>query len=1710
MVSGSQQAVQALLSQMVAQGIKTTQLNVSHAFHSPLMEPILDEFEQMASVIKYSQPSIPLISNVTGQTATAEELTSPAYWRGHMRGTVRFAQGIETLHQQGYEIFVELGPSPTLSSMGRRCLPYGAAVWLHSLKKGQQNWQELLNSLKALYARGIEINWRGFDQDYTRHRVSLPTYKFQRKRFWIPTETVLVDKPVLTRLPTVEKVATEVKVPAMVIDSPEWFYQWQWQPEPFTPSTGIALGAIVIFCPVFDDQQNFIESLGRIFTDQSNPMYLVTPGTEFQKHGAQHFSICSHSPADYEKIFQTIQIDGFKVSTIINLCNYGNWDAEITQLLETEKLLQESVYSVLFLGQALMKFYPHHPIRLLLITQNAYSTYTDEVVCGLHQSMAATLVRVLDEENPHIKTQVVDITPDLAAPEKLAEILCQELQAKPSREGIVALRHHQRLVRTLKKIDISPLPKSIPILKSGETCLITGGTSAVGTEIAMFLASLAPINLVLTGRQPLPPPEQWNHIADDSDTKQRIRVIEKLKQLGACVMYQSVDVADANGMQQLMMDIRQRFGQLHGVIHAAGVQDNNAFRLLHKSAESVKRVLAPKVQGTILLDKITENEPLKFFVAISSATASKSEWGANLGDYAAANIFLDNYAIYRSHRGAPGRSLAVNFSLWRDKGMANIGGAALVAVAKTKGLNPLDSEQAVNAFIKAMGSDVGTVIHIIDLIENTAANSIPSIPTPVPTTIFESLPILPPHNMRRVVKEILCQYLSLPREQIEGHQTFDELGLNSVAAIEVVAELGRVLNAEISPTVLFEHQTPDTLADYLAVKHGDSAKITPIITTPLIAQTPHQEISQSSIQQQHIKEKDIAIISMACKVPGANNLQEFWNLLIEGKSAIGEVPKERWSIEDYFAENSDSSYKTYSKVGGFIDRPFDFDAMFFGISPKEAISMDPQQRLFLEVSWQALQQAGYGGRYRTQDIGVFVGCGQSNYLEHFLNYQQYAVLRQRWQESPWFSTLPVEVSQQLLGSLRDVLQPSKIQSEVAAGNELNSIAARISHCLNLTGQSMAISTACSSSLVALHLACENLRSGQTRMAIVGGVNLNLSPTPFTFLSKVQALSPTGECCPFDSRANGMVLGEGVGAVILKPLQQAIADGDYIHAVIKGSAVNNDGHSQGITAPNPRGQAEAIRKAYTNININPETVSYIETHGTGTLLGDAVEVEAMTQAFSTFTAKRGFCGIGSVKSSIGHMLSAAGIISLIKVVLSMQNGKIPGTVGFQEPNPHLKFTNTPFYVVGGQGTDWSDNGDTIRAGVNGFGFGGTNCHVVLEKVPYQPIHQPEENNSDSHLLFLSGRTQLAIKQVAELLRDYLIQHPEDDVASICFTMNNAQRDLAYKTSVVVNDRQSILNAMESMISGKITPYICTGKANPQRSTPIYLVIDDGSALTPKQAEILGRRFPQFQTAYTDCVNQLHRAVANNLTQKFHTFAVQYGLGRLLMSLQLQPTSLLVEGTGILAGACLCGIMTLEQAISLLGQQADHKSLIVESIPTWNCQLVTPGGILGHSIPVSSSQLATLVKTSQKLDKSICADITAETGVYLHLGSFLGVCDNWEVAASSNTKGTIIQHLLATFGNLYVAGVRFNSSPLFNKGLRRLPLPTYPFDYKTYKAPIPGDEDEQELVAIAYDGRNTIAPGLMRVSQLAPISPAQRQSSHTALLSEFTKYTFLDNH
>ncbi|MCB0195541.1 MAG: SDR family NAD(P)-dependent oxidoreductase, partial [Anaerolineae bacterium] len=441
----------------------------------------------------------------------------------------------------------------------------------------------------------------------------------------------------------------------------------------------------------------------------------------------------------------------------------------------------------------------------------------------------------------------------------------------------------------------------------------------------------------------------------------------------------------------------------------------------------------------------------------------------------------------------------------------------------------------------------------------------------------------------------------------------------------------------------------------------------PLSATPVAIGSPGQNDRQ-----------DIAIIGMAGRFPGAKDLAEFWKNLAQGHSAITEVPPQRWLVADHYDPDPEQPNKTYSKWGGFLDDIDCFDPQFFKLSGREAGLMDPQQRLFLETCWSALEDAGYSHRQLdNRSYGVFLGGGKGDY------------------------------------DLKMKEAGVAAQAHSFMGNDASISAARIAYLLNLKGPAVAIDTACSSSLVAIHLACQSLQQAESEVALAGGVFITTTPQFHILSAKAGMLSPDGKCKTFDNRADGFVPGEGVGVVVLKPMAQAEADGDHIYGVIRGSGLNQDGKTNGITAPSTLSQTELEKGVYERSRINPESISYVEAHGTGTKLGDPIEIEALTNAFRQSTDKQRFCAIGSVKSNIGHLATAAGVAGVIKVLLALKHKQIPPSLHFEQPNEHIDFETSPFYVTT-ELKDWEVESGPRRAAVSSFGFSGTNAHLVIEE------------------------------------------------------------------------------------------------------------------------------------------------------------------------------------------------------------------------------------------------------------------------------------------------------------------------------------------------------------------------------------------------------------
>src|SRR5215831_3524104 len=519
----------------------------------------------------------------------------------------------------------------------------------------------------------------------------------------------------------------------------------------------------------------------------------------------------------------------------------------------------------------------------------------------------------------------------------------------------------------------------------------------------------------------------------------------------------------------------------------------------------------------------------------------------------------------------------------------------------------------------------------------------------------------------------------------------------------------------------------------------------------------------------------IAIIGMGCRIPGgADTPEAFWRLLLEGREVIAEVPRERWDIEAYYDPDPDMPGKMYTRHGAFLHSIEQFDAQFFGMSPKEAMSLDPKQRLLLEVSWEALEHANQApDALFGSASGVFVGIGGFDYAT-------------------------------LQSVARD---PREIDAYFATGSSLCVAAGRLSYLLGLTGPSLAVDTACSSSLVVTHLAVRSLRHRECDLALAGGVNLILLPELSINFCRAHMLAPDGRCKAFDAAADGYVRGEGCGMVVLKRLTDAQADGDNILAVIAGSAVNQDGASGGLTVPSGPSQAQVIRQALADGKLQPHQVSYLEAHGTGTALGDPIEIGAIDQVFGQRETP---LVVGSVKTNIGHLESAAGIAGLLKVVLSLQHGMIPANLHFHTPNPRIAWDRTSV-VIPTQSMPWPAAEERVAA-VSSFGFSGTNAHVVVREYSAPAAVEPQTGNSDGapYVLALSAKSAPALSQLAARYEHYLHEHPSVSSADICYTANTGRSHFFHRLAVVGNTTSDLEQRLAAWRAGEQGEGVYTGQ------------------------------------------------------------------------------------------------------------------------------------------------------------------------------------------------------------------------------------------------------------------------------------------------------------
>ena len=543
---------------------------------------------------------------------------------------------------------------------------------------------------------------------------------------------------------------------------------------------------------------------------------------------------------------------------------------------------------------------------------------------------------------------------------------------------------------------------------------------------------------------------------------------------------------------------------------------------------------------------------------------------------------------------------------------------------------------------------------------------------------------------------------------------------------------------------------------------------------------------------EHARTEPIAVIGVGCRFPGADDPEQFWHMLRSGVDAIGKVPPDRWDAKAFYDPDPDVPGRMCTSYGGFVREYDGFDAGFFEIAPREAERMDPQHRLLLEVSWEALENAGQvRDRLSGSPVGIFIGITASEY-----------------------------------GNMQTAARGAgAVDGYYASGSALNTAAGRLSFVFGFTGPCMAIDTACSSSLVAVHQACASLRGRECEMALAGGVNLILSPIGSIALTKSRALALDGRCKTFDASADGMSRGEGCGVIVLKRLSDAVCARDSILAVIRGSAVNHDGPSSGLTVPSGPAQELVIRQAVTNARVKPSDVTFVEAHGTGTSLGDPIEVEALSAVYGEGRRKEDPLLLGSVKTNIGHTESSAGIAGLIKLILSLHHGLIPPHLHFKRPSPHIRWSELPI-AVATRATPWSRGANGKRLGaVSSFGFSGTNVHVIVAEAPAPPETGAIADRGSRHLFTLSAKSERALQQLARKFVNTLDEHRDFALEDVCFSANTGRRHFSHRLAVIATSLQELVIELENFALGKKTAGVLTGQVRADASGKITFVADN---------------------------------------------------------------------------------------------------------------------------------------------------------------------------------------------------------------------------------------------------------------------------------------------
>ncbi|MGY5628200.1 type I polyketide synthase [Streptomyces sp. UC1A3] len=1129
------------------------------------------------------------------------------------------------------------------------------------------------------------------------------------------------------------------------------------------------------------------------------------------------------------------------------------------------------------------------PGRLVVVTHDALDVPGASEDDGVERSTALRLagaavrglVRSAQAETPG-RFVLVDLDEDPASEAALAAAVATSEPEVAIRAGALRVPRLEALPAPTERGDT----QAAPAWDSDGTVLITGGTGGLGSLVARHLVAEHGVrHLLLTSR---------SGMAADGAAE----LVTELSEAGADVRVEACDVAERQALADLLAGIGTDH-PLTAVVHTAGVADNGVIEAL--TPDQVDYVLRPKADAAWHLHELTRDLPLTVFVMFSSSSCVVD--GPGQGNYAAANLFLNALAEHRAAAGLPAHSIA--WGLWGGgQGMIQRLKRADVLRVNRWGVIELAADEGLRLFDAALatGTPAPVAFHLDKTAVQHRAEGIPAmfrgLVSAAParrtassrpsasagtasddTALAQRLAGLPDTERERAVLHLVRAEVAAvlgheSADTVEPDRAFQELGFDSLTAVELRNRLQATTGLRIPATVVFDYPSSRVLADFLFAE---------VSGTDVDA----AHIASSVAVHAGADDDPVAIIGMACRYPGGvTDAEDLWQLVVDGVDGVtADPPTDRgWDLGRLYDPELSRPETTYVLDGGFLYDAADFDPDFFGISPREAHRLDPQLRVLLEASWEAFERAGIApGTLKGSPTGVYAGLMHHDYVT------------------------------------------SAIQGSTISG--------RVSYTLGLEGPSVTVDTACSSSLVALHFAAQALRQGECSLALAGGVSVMATPDMFTEFSRQGALSRDGRCKAFSAAADGTSWGEGVGVLVLERLSDARRNGHRVLAVVRGSAVNQDGASNGFTAPNGPSQQRVIRKALGTAGLGAADIDVVEAHGTGTSLGDPIEAQALLATYGQGRPEGRPLWLGSLKSNLGHTQAASGVASVIKMVMAMRHGMLPRTLHVDEPSPHVDWSAGAVELLT-EAREWESDGRPRRAGVSSFGLSGTNAHVILEEAPVLADAEVEAEKSPAPApvplpvvpWMLSGRGEGALRAQAQRLAEYVAGREDLSPLDVGFSLATTRSVFEHRAVVVGRDREELLSGLAGVVSG----------GTPVQGRTAFVFSGQGSQRAGMGRELYDA-FPVFARALDEGVEALGLPLrevmwdGEGLDRTGFTqpalFAHEVALYRLLESWGVRPDMVAGHSVGELTAAHVAGVLSLEDAATLVAARAR----LMEALP-----------------------------------------------------------------------------------------------------------------------------------------------------------------------------------